>query len=232
MKSRSSQSRVINLLLLVVMLAWLARHLLALLPDPDADIAWYAVDVLRAVGMSAAFALCAMLTPWHSLRLKCLLAAICGYYISDSIICITWYAWGWPDTLPATIIQGIGFSVTGLIYWWRSYAQQSDALIPGYIYCVRRIPFGIQDFAISLAGVHGPNGGYALYANGYLYKFSNGRMVRRKVSSLPAISYHVQRGGRTSPDLIGSLEALIGTRWTWRDNCLTILAPIWRRNRG
>lgn len=232
MKSRSSQRLTISLLLLVVTVQWAARHLLALLPDPDADIAWYAVDILRAIGMSATLGLCVTLTPWRMLRLKCLFAALCGYYISDSVICATYYAVSWPNPIYAAIIQGAAFSLAAAIYWGRSYHQPSDSLSPGYIYCVRRIPSSPQDFAISLLCAYGPDGGYSLYADGYLYKYSSGRLVRRKVSSLSSISYHVQRGGRATQDLIGSLDALIGSPWTWRDNCLTILAPIWRRNRG
>jgi hypothetical protein len=214
------------------MAGWLARHLLALLPDPDADLAWYAVDVLRAIGMSAAFALCATLTPWRTLRLKCLLAAICGYYLSDAIVCATWYAWQFPAPIITAAIQGMGFAAAAIYYWWRSYGQPSDDLADGYLYCVRHIPSNAQDFLISMSGLYGADGGYSLYANGSLYKFSSGRLVRRKVSSLPSISYHVQRGGKAAPDLIDSLNALVGTKWTWRENCLTILAPIWRRHRG
>lgn len=232
MKSSSSQDRTASLLLLVVTVQWAARHLLALLPDQDANLAWYALDVLRAIGMSAAFALCVTLTPWRNLRLKCLLAAFCGYYISDAVVCFGWYALGWPEPIPAAAIQGLGFSAAGLVYWVRSYGQSSDEIEPGYLYCVRRIPATAQDFAISLACAYGPDGGYSLYADGYLYKYSSGRLVRRKVSSLPSISYHVQRGARTTPGLIKSLDELVGARWTWRKNCLTILAPIWRRHSG
>lgn len=233
MKSQSSrQSLTISLLLLVVTAQWAARHLLALLPDQHAELAWYAVDVLRAIGMSAVLGICVTLTPWRSLRLKCILAAFCGYYISDSIICATWYAFGWPDPAIAAIIQGVGFAVVGLNYLARSYEQPSDKIDPDHLYCVRRIPTGAQDFAISLACAYGPDGGYSLYANGYLYKYACGRLVRRKVSSLPSISYHVQRGSRTTPELIKSLDALVGAEWTWRRNCLTILAPIWRRHSG
>lgn len=117
-------------------------------------------------------------------------------------------------------------------YWRRSYDQPSDAIEDGYLYCVRHIPSNAQDFLISMLGIYGSDGGYSLYANGHLYKFASGRLVRRKVSSLPSISYHVQRGGKTAPDLIEYLDSMIGTKWTWRENCLTILAPIWRRHRG
>lgn len=232
MKSKSSQSRTVNLLLLVVMLGWLARHLLALLPDPDADLAWYVVDVLRAVGMSAAFALCVTLSPWRMLRLKCLFAALCGYYISDTIVCATWYAWDFPSPIIAAVIQGLSFVVAASYYWRRSYEQPSDPLEHGYLYCVRHIPSNAQDFLISLSGIYGPDGGYSLYVNGFLYKFSGGRMVRRKVSSLPASGYHVTRGDRADDAIVSRLDSLIGMPWTLNKNCLTVLGRIWREHSG
>lgn len=232
MKSKSSQSLAINLLLLAVMLAWLARHLLALLPGPDADLAWYAVDVLRAVGMSAALALCVTLTPWRMFRLKCLFAAICGYYISDTLICASWYMWSFPSPIISTVIQGGSFVVAASYYWRRSYEQPSDPLLYGHLYCVRHIPANTQDFLISLSGIYGPDGGYSLYANGFLYKFSSGRLVRRRVSSLPAISYHVTRGAKLDDALISRLDSLIGMRWSLNKNCLTVLGRIWREHSG
>jgi hypothetical protein len=225
-------SRAVKVLLLVVLAALVSRHLLALLPDPTASFAWYITDSLRPIGMAAALAICATLTPWRSLRLKCLLAALCGYYISDAVVCITWYAWQFPSPISMVVIQGVGALSAFLYYWRRSYGQPSDELACGYLYCVRHIPTSAQDFLISMSGCFGPDGGYSLCANGYLYKFSSGRLVRRKVSSLPSISYHVQRGGKASQELIEGLDALIGTKWTWRNNCLTILAPIWRHHRG
>jgi hypothetical protein len=229
---QQNQNRAVKLQLSIVLAVLVTRHLLVVLPGPASSFVWYGTDILRAVGMSAALGLCVTLTPWRMLRMKCLLAALCGYFVSDAIVCATWYAWGFPSPMSAVVIQGAGFLAAAVFYWRRSYNQPSDRLEHGYLYCVRHIPSNTQDFLISMSGIYGPDGGYSLYACGYLYKFSGGRLIRRKVSSLPSISYHVQRGAKASPDLIESLDALVGTKWTWRQNCLTILAPIWRRHRG
>ena len=232
MKSRSSRSRTVSLLLLVVMAQLVIRHLLPLLPAPAAEFIWYATDVLRAVGMAAALGLCVTLTPWRMFRFKCLFAAFCGYYISDAIVCATWYVWKFPSPVIMLAVQGASFMAAAAYYWRRSYDQPSDPLEPGYLYCVRHIPSNTQDFIISLSGIYGPDGGYSLYGNGFHYKFSGGRMVRRKVSSLPAISYHVTRGSILDPDLIAQLDGLIGMRWSLNKNCLTVLGRIWRNNSG
>jgi hypothetical protein len=232
MKSRLSQNRTVNLLLLVVMVAWGSRHLLPLLPDQAASFAWQICDVLRAIGMSAALGLCVTLTPWRMLRLKCLFAAFCGYYISDTIVCSSWYIWHFPTPVAMVIIQGASFVIAALYYWQRSYEQPSASLNHGYLYCVRHIPVNTQDFLISLSGFYGPDGAYALYANGFLYKFSGGRLVRRKVSTLPAISYHVIQGDKADDALLSRLDGLIGMRWSLNKNCLTVLGRIWRENSG
>lgn len=227
-----SQSRAVKLLLSVVVAVLVSRHLLAVLPEAVNSFVWYVNDVLRAVGMAASLGLCVTLTPWRMLRFKCLIAALCSYYVSDAIVCATWYAWHFPAPIPALIIQGIGFLAAAAYYWRRSYDQPSDALEHGYLYSVRHIPSNAQDFLISLSGLYGPDGGYSLYANGYLYKFSGGQLVRRKVSSLTAISYHVTRGDRLDPDIIERLDSLIGMRWSLNKNCLTVLGRIWRKHSG
>ena len=227
-----SQSRAVKLLLSVVVVQLVIRHLLPVLPDLATDFVWYSSDVLRAVGMAATLGLCATLTPWHMLRLKCFLAALCGYYISDIGLCVSWYAWRFPSPIAMGVIQGSGFLMAAVYYWRRSYDQPSDPLEPGYLYCVRHIPSNTQDFIISMSSMYGPDGSYSLYVNGNLYKFSCGRMVRRKVSSLPAISYHVTRGDKADDVIVSRLDSLIGMTWSLNKNCLTVLGRIWREHSG
>lgn len=227
-----NQSRAVKLLLSIVVVQLASRHLLPVLPGLATDLVWYIADVSRAVGMAATLALCATLTPWRMLRLKCLFAALCGYYISDAALCGAWYAWQIPSILISSAIQGLSFLLAGIYYWMRSYDQPSDHLEHGYLFSVRHIPSNTQDFLISMSGLYGPDGGYSLYANGYLYKFSSGRLIRRKVSTLPAISYHVTRGAKLDPDLISRLDSMIGMRWSLNKNCLTVLGRIWREHSG
>lgn len=226
-----SQNLAIKLLLSVVVVQLASRHLLPVLLELEASIVWEIADVLRAIGMSATLGLCATLTPWRMLRLKCFLAALCGYYISDIGLCISWYAWQFPSATVMAIIQGSGFSVAAIYYWYRSYDQPSDAIESGYLYCLRTRPQSIQDFLISIIGVYGANGGYAFYAGGKIYRYRHGWMVTQQIDRLPLERYHIQRGARLTPVILDDLNALIGKRWTWRRNCLTVLGPLWRRYR-
>lgn len=228
---QASQNPAVKLLLSIVVVQLVMRHLLPALPELATDIVWNLSDVLRAVGMAATLGMCAILTPWHMLRLKCFLAALCGYYISDIGLCVSWYAWRFPSPIAMGVIQGAGFLIAAIYYWRRSYDQPSDAIDPGYLYCLRTKPVSIQDFLISIIGFYGPNGGYAFYADGKLYRYRRGWMVAQSIDLLPLERYHVQRGARLTPAILDDLNALVGKRWTWSRNCLTVLGPVWRRYR-
>ena len=228
---QASQSLAVRLLLSVVVGQLVIRHLLPALPDLATDFVWYSSDILRAVGMAATLGLCATLTPWHMLRLKCFLAALCGYYISDIGLCVSWYAWRFPSPIIMGVVQGSGFLIASGYYWWRSYEQPSDDVEAGYLYCLRTKPESMQDFLISLIGIYGPDGGYAFYAEGKLYRYRRGWLVVQQIDRLPLERYHVQRGARLTQAILDDLNSLIGKRWTWSRNCLTVLGPLWRRYR-
>ena len=227
---RNSRSRLLASLVLVAMALLVARHLLGWFGQSES--AWYIADTLRAAALAVVFSICTIVTPWKMLQVKCLLAAMAAYYVSDAILCALWYWVGWPDFLLSTTIQGATFLIAALVYLRRSYDRPSDPLSPGYLYSVRKIPGNTQDFLISLAAVYGPDGSYALYADGYLYKFIAGRMVRRRVSYLPPAIYHVEQGSKLTPQLIEKLDSLVGSRWSIKANCLTVLGGIWRKHSG
>jgi len=223
-------SRSLNALLSVVTVQLVLRHLVAFLPDQAADIAWNVADISRALGLSATLALCTILTPWRLLRVKSVCAALTGYYIVDLVTCTTWYAFHTPSPIITGVAQGVVVTAVVCVYWYRSYCQPSDTLIPGYVYCVRHIPTTGQDFAISLMGIFGPDGGYSIYIDGYMWKFAKGRLVCRKVSSIPMLAYHVTRGVPATDAVLRELNDALGMRWSIRYNCVTVLGRIWRRS--
>jgi len=206
--------------------AWGSNRLLNVLADDK--WVWIAHDISLSLSFALAALIIVRLTPYSDLRQKCIAALIAGCAMADVVFSACKFGgyMGW------IICQALAGSALASFYWYRSHLQPSDPIEPGRLFCVRHIPSNPQDFLISLSGVYGPDGGYSLFADGYLYKFASGRLVRRKVTTLPAISYHVIRGSRTTPELIGELDSMIGMRWTWRKNCLTTLAPIWRKHRG
>jgi len=223
-------NRLLNGLLLLVMAQLVCRHLVAFLPEQAADIAWNVVDISRAMGLSATSAICTLLTPWRLLRIKSVCAAVAGYYVVDLVTCITWYVFNTPSPTVTGVAQGAAVATTLWVYWCRSYSQPSDPLLPGYVYCVRHIPTNTQDFAISLCGIFGSNGGYSIYIDGYMWKFAQGRLVCRKVTDIPPLTYHVTRGAHVTDAILRELNDAVGMRWSIRYNCVTILGRIWQRS--
>lgn len=220
----------ILLLVALLMALLLTRHLIATLSP---DQAWIAADVLRASSMSAASSLVLILLPWRMLKLKCLIAAMTGYYIADVLLCVAWYYLGLTDPMIVGAGQGSAFALAAATYWLRSYKRtEPEVMRLGMAYELRAIPRRPQDFIIALAGLFGAAGGYAIWANGKVYSYRHGILVATSIDRLPAGRYHVSQGVESSPELIAELESMVGSRWTWRHNCITVIAPIWRRHGG
>lgn len=211
-----------------LLVAWGSNRLLNVLA-PD-EWVWAAHDISMSLSFAMAALMVAQLIPYKHLRQKCIAALIAGCAIVDVAFSVVKPN----DYLLWICLQGLGGISLAVIYWRRSYGQGSPfgAVEDDRLYCIRRIPCRPQDFLISMLGIYGPDGGYALYANGFVYKYSSGRLVRRKVSSVPSIGYHVCRGSKIDESVMSELDSLIGAEWSWRRNCLTVLAPIWRRHSG
>lgn len=211
-----------------LLVAWGSNRLLNVLA-PD-DWVWMAHDISMSLSFALAALMVAQLTPYRHLRQKCIAALIAGGAIVDIAFSVAkpngYLLW--------ICLQAFGGIGLASIYWRRSYDHGSAYGPIEYdrLYCVRRIPSRLQDFLISMLGIYGSDGGYALYANGYLYKYSSGRLERRKVSSVPSIGYHICRGSKIDESVMSELDSLVGAEWSWRRNCLTVLAPIWRRHSG
>jgi hypothetical protein len=210
-----------------LLVVWGSNRLLNVLA-PD-ECVWVAHDISMSLSFAMAALMVAQLTPYKNLRQKCIAALVAGCAIVDIAFSIAKPS-GYLIWISS---QALGGSALAIFYWKRSYSHgAADCIESGRIYCIRRSPSSLQDFLIALSGIYGTDGGYSLYANGYLYKYSGGRLVRRKVSSVPSIGYHVCRGSRIDESVMSELDSLVGSKWSWSKNCLTVLAPIWRRHSG
>lgn len=228
-QANRKQVSPVPLLVALVMGLLVARHLAALLSPEQA---WVAADTLRAASMSAACSLVLALMPWRMLRLKCLVAAMAGYYLADLVLCVLWYYFNLTDPIIVGAGQGSAFIMSAILYWLRSYRVNSLTPITGMAYELRTIPKSPQDFLIALAGLFGSAGGYAIWADGQIYSYRRGILVATPIDRLPPGRYHVSQGVKATPALINDLQSMIGRRWTWRQNCITVIAPIWRRHSG
>jgi hypothetical protein len=209
-------------------MAALVSNRLANVLAPD-DLVWRLHDISITLCFAIAAYLVAELVPYSRLREKCVAAMISGAAMGD-FICVALEA---PGYWYVILLQSVMAVAYACVYFIRSYETSHEPVSKdGHIYCLRAKPNSIQDLIISMLGVYGPNGGYSLYCDGILYRYRRGVMVRSKVDPLPSYRYHVTRGAKATDQVKKELEALIGSPWTWRKNCLTVLGPIWRRHSG
>ena len=209
-----------------LMLALVCNRLANVLA-PD-DMVWRLHDVTLSACFACAALWAVQLVPYASLRIKCAGAVVAGAAVVD-LSCVVLSLPGYWYWLVAQLFAGIGLAS---FYFLRSYDQPSDDLDDDHLFCLRAKPESLQDFLIAMLGLYGPNGGYSLYADGVLYRYQRGELVAKSYRSLPLIRYQVTRGRPVTDSMIRELQFLVGSKWSLRQNCLTVLGPLWRKHRG
>ncbi len=223
MSKLNPQSR---LTLAALMLALASNRLLnALAPD---DLVWRLHDITLSASVLLGVLLAFLFVPYEFLRTKCLLAAALAMLAVD-FACVIMQAGGYWYWLSFQIASGVASSA---FYAARNHSKGLDEIDADHLYCLRTIPRSPQDFLISLMGRYGSDGAYSLYADGSIYRFKKGILVKRRMVSLPSNRYHAIKGARITPDLLVELDALQGKSWSLHQNCLTVFGPIWRRHSG
>jgi hypothetical protein len=217
-----------RLLIPVALTVALVSNRLVNVLAPD-DLVWRLHDATLGLCFALAALWALQLLPYDRLLEKCIAALVAGSAAGD-VFCVALQVSGYWYILA---IQAVTAIVFGLVYFIRSYEVSREPVRKdGHLYCLRTRPNSIQDLLIAMLGIYGPNGGYAIYCDGALYRYRRGIMTRAKVDPLPPYRYHVTRGAKATDQVKKELDALIGSPWTWRKNCLTVLGPIWRRHSG
>lgn len=106
--------------------------------------------------------------------------------------------------------------------------KRCDVIEDGSVYCLRRKPYGFQDFLIALAGCFGAHGGYAICIEKTVYTFRRGKLRKYPVNGFNIEKYHVIKGGFASKDY---LESKVGMDWSLSSNCVTLLRGFWHKNK-
>jgi hypothetical protein len=193
--------------------------------------AWMYYDLCLTLSLVLVLIMLADQIAYKQLKIKCLFA----YFAIASIIDFVTLALShifYSDILAwSYVVQIIAVFPVVFFYAFRRYSEPSDPLETDYLFCLRKKPAGVQDFAISMLGSFGSGGAYSLLANDKVYAFRNGRVMKYDITHLRQDDYHITRGARLTPAILDELENTLGTKWTLRSNCVTLLGSIWRRNR-
>ena len=220
-----SLSLSVRLTLAGLMLALACNRLVNVLARDE--LVWVLHDVTISASITFSVMLAFFLMPYEFLRAKCAISAMCALCVVD-LFCVVSGASGYWYWLLIQLISGVA---AASFYLLRAHGVSLDELSQDYLYCLRAIPRGPQDLLISLGGFNGSDGGYSLFANGFIYRYRRGVLIKQKIASIPSDRYHVTRGSRINQEILAELECLVGKRWTILENCITVLGPIWRRNR-
>lgn len=207
-------------------------RLLTILLDGD-PIIWPMTDFMRTLAFAVGMAWLVSAIPYNRLKEKCLSAAAFGYVVADVFICILWYVFRIKEEYAFMFLHLLFLAFFYLLYLFRSYEQTSDEIDCKYIYCLRKRPSNLQDFVISLFGCFGSNGAYAIYCNGFVYKFRKGVLTKTIYAEKQYKMYHIQKGVISTDEYMNKLDAMIGIRWhLFGYNCLTLLGKFWRHING
>jgi len=165
---------------------------------------------------------------YSNIKTKCFVAAMCGYLTADLICCIAWYVFSIRLFLFFYVIRFSLFILFGLFYAFRSYDSHSDKITDNNVYCLRIKPNNLQDFLISLSGIFGSNGGYAICCNRKVYHFRHGKLCVDNLNIVDESKYHITKGGVGDDK---ELQSLLNTKWRlFGPNCLTILRSFWGKH--
>ena len=193
--------------------------------------AWMYYDLCLTLSLALALTGFADQIGYKQLKIKCIFAYFAIASIIDFVALVLSYIFH-PDILAwSYVVQIVAVFPIVFFYALRRYSEPSDPLAADYLFCLRKKPAGVQDFVISMLGTFGSGGAYALLANNKVYAFRNGKVIKYDITHLRQDDYHITRGARLTPAILEELEDTLGTKWTLRSNCVTLLGSIWRRNR-
>lgn len=188
------------------------------------DVAWYADDIVDSVQV---IALCWVLAKFVQRQIAawCLLVA---YGTCETVEMLSNAAWYCFDLYNPVLDEvRVAVAVVALMYYRYRRYDYSTVSNPSddYIYVVHHKPRCRQDRILAMFGK--PFGGVGVYCRGEWYHFSKGQFI---VSYMQPTDSHVMlRAQRYNPNVITRLREMVGTQWTLRKNCITMITPLIRR---
>ena len=213
------------IVLLCLVVACLTNHLLSARLTPD-GLKWQAHDAEMHINLVLAIAYCIYVTSYREIDKKCALFAWLGFEIVSMFQSII-FVFGISisrNILPFEILASVFFVY---FYAFRSYSHKSDEIDDEHIFLCRKKPKTVQGVLLSML-TPSAMGGVGVFYKGSIYHFSAGVLTKNRFTNND--NYVVTRLYRPTITTIDKLEGLIGTKWTIRQNCLTVL--LWTAKTG
>lgn len=211
---------------MTILLLTLAEKAVNTLSD---DMIWYGAHYHSLWAIVAVLWFLLRNVSYKQLEVKTVVAVWFAVAFTDVLLYPFWFL-GYDTYYIASCVKFLTVSAILVLVFWRSYRMQSEEMKTGHVYLVRRIPDGPQDFILSLF-FRQPVGGAGIALNGDWYHFHRGTLVKHPINRINHCKYVIVeiRGSRSSDHLI--LNNLLGAKWTWLVNCMTILYPLARWGR-
>lgn len=197
----------------------------------DDAIAWEVQNFSKSALYAIAASWALLLLSYRELRVKCFAAALAGGAWADAVWVAQYYVFGWHG-YNKWLLWVLAWSIISSAYYWlRSYDEPDLELDDEHAFLLRLKPKGPQSFIVSLLGLMGPFGGYAIFYKGHIYAFRRGYFSRFYMPYNLMSRYHVSNAKIASDEMLGNLDRLIGSKWSLFNNCLQ-LKVIWNAERN
>lgn len=133
------------------------------------------------------------------------------------------------ESLPIMSTLLAVFTFWLIFVFFRSYRKPNDQIDVNHIFYLKHRPDSLQDLVMAL--FCSPTGGNAIYMKGVVYHFHKGELKRTQYSQFTKAmraKWQIVKGAPVDAKKLRRLEMIVGSKWTWYNNCLTMVYPIAR----
>lgn len=119
------------------------------------------------------------------------------------------------------------FSCWVLFIFYRISKTKSQKINNKDIFAVRTIPDDFQGLILSMIGFY-PLGSYGVIYKDDYYHYHHGKFVKSNKRTVTSNKkkFVVMKSGKFDQKVIDELESLVGSDWSYRNNCYTHIRPL------
>ena len=126
-----------------------------------------------------------------------------------------------------TAIKSIIFSSWLFFVLYRLSKNKSQKINNKDIFAVRTVPDNFQGLILSMIGFY-PLGSYGVIHKDDYYHYHHGKFVKSNKRTVTSNKkkFVVMKSGKFDQKVIDELESLVGSDWSYRNNCYTRIRPL------